>query len=260
MEFLNTLFRNNASYSALVSAKAAVATLTPEPSKLSSHHLVRRFLRGAFNLKPALPKKCTVWDPRVVLDHIKGMGKLKNLTLEQMTKKLAMLLALNSAQRVQTLSLLETTDIERTGEQMLIYVSHLLKQTRPGAHLRPIMLKPYTVCKKLCVVRTLRKYLRRTRKLRSSSRLFVSYHKPHGAVTSSTIARWLKTTIADAGIRGASAHSTRSAAVSKAFESNVPIDTIMNAAGWSKSDTFAKFYNKKTKDNFGSELLAACRK
>ena len=44
-----------------------------------------------------------------------------------------------------------------------------------------------------------------------------------------------------------SAHSTRAAAASAAHSNNVPISTIMEAAGWSRESTFQKFYDKLVK-------------
>ncbi|GFN77514.1 recombinase cre [Plakobranchus ocellatus] len=40
------------------------------------------------------------------------------------------------------------------------------------------------------------------------------------------------------------AHSTRAASTSGALKAGVPLTTIMSAAGWSQSSTFAKFYKK----------------
>ena len=39
-------------------------------------------------------------------------------------------------------------------------------------------------------------------------------------------------------------HSTRAAATSKAKAACVPIQEILNTAGWSSSKTFDRFYNK----------------
>jgi hypothetical protein len=41
-------------------------------------------------------------------------------------------------------------------------------------------------------------------------------------------------------------HSTRAAATSKAKAARVPIQEILNTAGWSSSRTFDQFYNKPT--------------
>ena len=52
-------------------------------------------------------------------------------------------------------------------------------------------------------------------------------------------------------------HSTRAAATSKAFLKSVPLEHILSVAGWSSSDTFAKFYKKPVinTDSFSAVLL-----
>ena len=76
--------------------------------------------------------------------------------------------------------------------------------------------------------------------------LFISYTKPHKAVSPDTVSRWIKTTLVDAGIDTSkySAHSTRSASTSAAKGNNISIPTIMKIAGWSQESTFTKFYDK----------------
>ena len=89
-------------------------------------------------------------------------------------------------------------------------------------------------------------YLVVTSKLRTSSKLLVSYIKPYNAVTSSTIGRWIKLLLQQVGIniQTFSAHSTRSASVSKAVVS-ASADAILNkTAGWSSESTFRKYYKK----------------
>ena len=52
-------------------------------------------------------------------------------------------------------------------------------------------------------------------------------------------------------------HSTRAASTSKAFLKSVPLEHILSVAGWSSSDTFAKFYKKPliNTDSFSTVLL-----
>ena len=105
---------------------------------------------------------------------------------------------------------------------------------------------------------------REDRKLEGgSSQLLVSYTKPHRPVTRDTIARWIRTVLSSAGIDTSifKAHSTRSAAVSKAKAQFVPISDIMTTAGWSNNCTFAKYYNKSIVKNdsfesFQSSILS----
>ena len=51
---------------------------------------------------------------------------------------------------------------------------------------------------------TLAEYILRTEKLRSSSKLFISFIRPHKPVTTSnsTVGRWIKSVLSSAGIDG----------------------------------------------------------
>ena len=88
--------------------------------------------------------------------------------------------------------------------------------------------------------------------------LFLSYIKPHGPVTSTTLARWVKSTLAQAGIDTTKfkAHSSRSASSSAAYEARVALPDIMEAADWSTVFTFAKFYHRTVcKSSFANAVL-----
>lgn len=50
------------------------------------------------------PKYSITWDPGSVLDYLASLYPLKSVTLEMLTIKLATLLALSTAQGLQTLS------------------------------------------------------------------------------------------------------------------------------------------------------------
>ena len=99
--------------------------------------------------------------------------------------------------------------------------------------------------RELCVYETLSYNILTTEKLRNSTKLLVSFIKPHRAVTSPTIGRWIKNVLGQAGIdtERFSGHSTRCTSTSKACLS-VSADVILATAGWTKGSTFRKFYNK----------------
>ncbi len=63
----------------------------------------------------------------------------------------------------------------------------------------------------------------------------------------------------EAGVEdGFTAHSTRHAATSRAFQRGVKMKVIKNAAGWTeKSQVFSKFYNKPVlEENFAEAILS----
>ena len=71
-----------------------------------------------------------------------------------------------------------------------------------------------------------------------------SFIGSHGPVSSSTIARWLKGCLKNAGVDTSKfqAHSVRAAATSKAGLSGLTVEDILKAADWSSEGVFQKFY------------------
>jgi hypothetical protein len=134
----------------------------------------------------------------------------------------------------------------------------VLKQTKPGVHVKPLELEAFPSEEKLCVVSHLQKYLEVTESLRQGKELFVSFVKPHSSVSRDTISRWIKTVLELAGVDVTrfSAHSTRGASTSAAFSRNVAIDTILSTAGWASQSTFCKFYCKPVGQTLGQSVLA----
>lgn len=247
LKFLLECFESGLGYSALNTVRSALSSILRfDGIPVGEHHLVKRFLRGVFNLRPSLPRYSTIWDTTVVLDKLRELSPANSLSLKTLTLKLVLLLALVTHQRVQTLHLLKVEDIVFSGAQVQVKFSELLKQSRPNYHLQPLLLEEFAACKELCVVSYLRIYISKTRVINAhSSRLFVSYKKPHKAVSRDTIARWIRTALAMCGIDTAifKAHSTRTASSSKSAKF-LPIEKVLKAGGWSNDCTFRRFYNK----------------
>ena len=77
------------------------------------------------------------------------------------------------------------------------------------------------------------------------NQLFIGITKPHAPVQAcSTIARWVKTVLKDAGINTSvfTAHSTRSASTSAAMSGGASLQEILSQADWSSSSIFHKHY------------------
>jgi site-specific recombinase XerD len=103
----------------------------------------------------------------------------------------------------------------------------------------------------ICPLTCLQAYVEKTSSLRSThnkDRLFVGSTKPHNPVTSSTVGRWIKEQLKEAGIDTSvfSAHSTRGAGASKASSAGVSIQSILNQGHWANESTFSKFYRRET--------------
>ena len=91
--------------------------------------------------------------------------------------------------------------MQRNGESFNFALTHHLKKDRPGKVFGNVRLFKYPV-KDLCVYETLDYYLKATENLRNSTRLLVSsmYIKPYRAVTLSTVGRWIKPMLGQAGV------------------------------------------------------------
>ena len=123
----------------------------------------------------------------------------------------------------------------------------LAKQSRQGRPVADFYFPSFSSNQTLCPVAMLKRYITRTYPLRGTeTKLFISYIKPHKAVTSSTVARWLRGTLDQAGIDSTifGAHSTRGASASAAARGGVTTEDILKAANWSSESLFQKFYHK----------------
>ncbi|XP_033758533.1 uncharacterized protein LOC117340863 [Pecten maximus] len=248
LEFLTNLFHGGIGYSALNTARSALSTfIYIDNLPCGNHPLVKRFLPGVFQLRPALPRNAVTWDPQQVLVFLEHLdcATIKNLTL-----KLTVLLALLTGQRAQSLHLLDLRNITIDAESVKIRFGDKLKHTRPGHHQQEIVLNSFST-PELCIVNVLTRYLAQTEQLRvGATQLLISYQKPYKPVTRATISRWIKTVLSQAGIDMTifTPHSTRSASTSAALRTAVPLSTILKTAGWTNKCTFGTYYNKPVTD------------
>lgn len=170
------------------------------------------------------------------------------MSLKELSLKLLTLLAILTAHRLQTYSLILLENIEISKDKVIIKIPDRIKSSGFNKY-QPILRFPfYDKNPKICAARALCAYIDRTKDLRKSdSKLFISFKKPHINVTSQTLSRWISIIFTEAGLdtNMFSAHSTRSASTSLAKRRGIPIDLIRKTAGWSKdSCTFARHYDR----------------
>ena len=263
LRFLTSLFESKYSYTYINIARSSLSTLLPHIDGLpvGQHPLVIRLIKGVGRLRPPKPRYDSVWDVSKVLELFNNWPSNDKLSLCDLSLKLVALLALVTAQRSQTLFSINVSNI-LFGDVVKIRINTQLKTFRPGQVQPMLVLKPYFVNEKLCVVSCLKEYLTRTRVLRKKEdKLFVSYSSPHKYVSTQTLSRWLCRILSKAGIdtNEFKGHSFRHVATSKAAEKGIPIDTILKKAGWcAGSKVFAKYYNKPIReDNFAHAVLHA---
>lgn len=243
------MFHSGYGYESINSARSALSSLcdTEDGHSVGSHPLVVRFMTGLFNLRPIKPKYSEFWDVSKVLSYLKQLSPIQDLTLKLLTYKLSMLVALTQACRSHSMSLLTLEGVKKDTDSYICIYCDLLKQCRKGKRNPVAVFKKYTLDSRICVFTVLEEYIKRTESLRGlENRLFISYIKPYKYVTSSTISRWLRNVMQLSGINieKFKSHSIRGAVTSKAKLSGLPIQEILNVAGWSNERTFATFYNK----------------
>uniref|UniRef100_A0A1X7VC53 Uncharacterized protein n=1 Tax=Amphimedon queenslandica TaxID=400682 RepID=A0A1X7VC53_AMPQE len=126
--------------------------------------------------------------------------------------------------------------------------SVLAKQSRYGKPIEFFYFTAFPANTTLCPVNNLDTYLDKTKQMMGNeNRLFISFIKPHKAVTSSSIARWLRTTLEEAGIDSTifRAHSTRGASASAEARGGVTLEEILKAANWNSESVFQRFCHKE---------------
>ena len=230
---------------------------------IGQHPLVTRLLKGAFQTRPPLPRYTGTWDVNQVLNLLKNDPLDKGISLKHLSHRTVMLLALTRPSRSLDLAKLDLRGYRNTPEGAVFTPFALAKQSRPGKEVKEFFFPSFPENIKLCPVHSLKMYIERTKALRGdNNQLFISFIKPHGPVTSSTIARWLKEVMAAAGIDTSTfkAHSVRSASTSAASMQGVTTQDILSAADWSTESTFQKFYYKPVRNTvFAKSVLAATK-
>ncbi|XP_028178022.1 uncharacterized protein LOC114365605 [Ostrinia furnacalis] len=247
IQFFTESFETGASYSTLNTMRSALSLLL-DPS-VTSNIMITRLLKGVFRLKPPTPKYDVTWDPIIVLNYLSDFYPYDNICLRDLSAKTVTLLAIASAQRMQTLSLIKITNIVIESDCVIIKITDLIKTSRPGAY-QPLIRLPFIIENpKICPALALTSYMNKTLNIRNceSGSLFISFRKPHNKVGPQTLAHWVKSTLQKSGIDTNifGAHSTRHAATSAARRAGVSLQVVRRAAGWSdSSNVFLKYYNR----------------
>ena len=234
-------------YRSAISAKHSLVQGLP----VGQHTMIVKLLKGMFNEKPPQPKYMGTWDAAVVLDHM----SLRDLSLE-----VCMLMALTSASRASELHKLKISGMLDKGEEIEFHIAELKKGRKVGD--RPLVVRfvQYEAEPNLNVVQCLRAYLEATEGIRApgveGEQLLISFKLPHGALAKSSVARWLKMNMQEAGIdtKVFQAHSTRAAATSKTESLGLSVQQIMDRQTgkeqWRLGDTITRKWDALFKTKY----------
>ena len=136
LNFLIKLYHTGIGHSALNTARSAVSALCSTNDgvhvPLGTHPLVRRFMKGVPNLRPTKPRYSVTWDVNKVLDFIRSSLPVEVLPLKELTLKFVLLIALTTAARSQTLSLLRLSNMTVTEDGFRFDFDQLLSKADRG--------------------------------------------------------------------------------------------------------------------------------
>lgn len=121
-------------------------------------------MKECYRKKPLTPKYTTTWDVTIVLDYLKNLDTQDSQKL--LTYKTAMLIALATAHRSQTLAAIELKNIhfDPTGAEILI--TKMIKTSHANRP-QPLLRLPFLPeDKNICVASHLQDYIEKTKNLR----------------------------------------------------------------------------------------------
>lgn len=246
-DWLSGKFHQGASYSSLNTCRSALSLICGEYIGQSS--LLSRLLKGIYKEKPSKPKYNKIYSLDPVINKLEQMSPLSVLSLPELTNKLLMSMALITAHRKQTLSLIKRSNIKKVQNGYEIQIPDFIKTSRRGHHQPLLILPRFPENKNLCVASMLEAYLKVTSDLLINDKieaLFITTRQPFRAASKDSLSRWLKMFLFNCGISSEyTSHSIRHASTSSALAKGVDLSVIKNLAGWSEnSKVFEKFYNR----------------
>ena len=189
--FLADIHNSGVGYSAVNTARSAVSSiLSINNLPIGQHMLVKMFMKGVFNPRPALPKYTVTWDAGNMIHYLRTLSPVARLSLKLLSQKLAMLLLLLSGHRGQVLNLLDVRKMTLSFSRACFTIGDLTKNTKPGKHTSELAFLAYAPDRRLCVVTVLKHYLERTLDIRGSiTNLFLTIKPPDTAASRDTLRR-----------------------------------------------------------------------
>ena len=151
-DFLVELFDSGRCNSTINSYRAAPSSVLQaiDGQSVDQHPIITRLLRGMFNERSAVSRYNNTWDGDIVLQYLKTLRPVGDLSLKLLTLKLNALLTLVSAQRVQTLVSLSTASMAILPDRVKFTVTSLLKTSRPTKGPVVIQVLRFTESEPLC--------------------------------------------------------------------------------------------------------------
>jgi hypothetical protein len=287
LEFLQSLVRRGRAlntvrgYVTAISSRHALVQVGQDLVSVGAAPPVRTWLRGLSIQHPPPVVRVPAWDLEVVLSALSSSPffPLHSCDLKLLTLRTVFLVAITSAKRASELhALRHDTALRRPTEFVLFSDESFLPKVATVWHRsQPVVVGAIPndaegVLRKLCVYRSLAEYLDRTKGLYGDARppqLFLCYggSKVGQPVGKQRVSAWLKEVVHYAyslqGLRlpAVKGHDTRKQATSWAHAAGVDPGVICEAATWSSSSTFARFYRlnvlRSDRADFGRRVLSS---
>lgn len=146
LNYLSDLALNGRSFSVINAHTSAICQTLAVcgNSSLCDNPALSHFMKGIFIAKPPKPKYTCTSDVSKVLTFLNTLWPLQNLSLKELTLKLVALLALSTAQRVQTLGCLKLNLLSDFGDYVVFTIDELTKTSKPGKTLQKVKIDKYT--------------------------------------------------------------------------------------------------------------------
>ena len=248
LKFFTELYEKGCQYSSITLARSALASVVTLRgyTTLSDHPLIKRFIKGVYHLRPPKPKYSSIWDADILLRYWEQIEDNSQLNLLEHSKKVTTLLVLLHGLRTSTIGTFGINLITMSNDTCIFYPSELLKHDRQRRSRYKIINKKFENSK-LFPMSATKEYLKRRAEYNVAHTKFLfTTLSPYGPSHKDTIARWVKYTLARAGVNSNifSFYSCRSFASCKADNMDVNMDTILKMGCWSRQSAFRKFYSK----------------
>ena len=177
--------------------------------RLGKHQLIHWFLRSLYERNP--PSR--FWDVSVVFTLLKSWPSNQNLSLKNLSIKVL-------GHRDQTIVALSLDGLEIDHHEGTFELKTLIKSNRTA------VLSAFPEDKWL--VSAIRAYLSKTKQIRRSHQLLVSYIKPHKEISRDALDRWTIGILKLAGVNTTkyASHSMHGAIVSKARQLGISVKRI----------------------------------
>ena len=255
-DFLSYLFQSGLKYRTIAGYRSMLSAILPpvEGTVVGQHPDILRLLKGVFNTRPPEKRLVPEWDLGKVLGLLTSsqFEPIHKVSLKHLTLKSVFLAAISTFRRCGDLQALRIDEgFMNIVQEGIIFVREgLSKQDRPGHFGKQIFIPCFKKNIKLDPKRAMQAYIKRTSQFRNGeNKLFLSFNKPHKAVSSQTISSWIVSVIRQAYGNQTDlkvkAHSTRAIGPSWALFKGASLNSVLEAADWSSDMTFKKFYYRQ---------------